>query len=90
MSDKRFALGINDNNGRVIGVDVLLASDHDRIVSELRKELKAARADAERYRWLKKDADDENSSHYILFELGACDEWDAAIDKARTGGTKGE
>ena len=39
------------------------------------------RKDAERYRWLKADADNEDSSHHILFETVA-DEWDAAIDAA--------
>ena len=39
------------------------------------------RKDAERYRWLKADADTEDSSHHILFETVA-DEWDAAIDAA--------
>lgn len=38
-------------------------------------------ADADRYQWLKNNADCEESTHHILFELSG-EQWDAAIDAA--------
>lgn len=43
--------------------------------------------DAERYRWLREDADTDGSTHRIMFEVPGY-EWDAAIDAA-LGGTEG-
>lgn len=44
-------------------------------------ECDALRKDAERYRWLKQNADTDGSTHRIYMELNI-DEWDETIDEA--------
>ena len=71
----------NSNSDEFRGYLTAVLEEERKERDALRAENEALRKDAERYRWLKADADTEDSSHHILFETVA-DEWDAAIDAA--------